>query len=81
MKKLTVLILLLAVFLLPACAYIPQAISTLEKVHDAELAGYEKGLCDKASSGAVRRRYGLNSPKAVARRVLCGYTDGTGVAK
>lgn len=76
------LVLMLAFILtMTGCSYLPQAVSTLEKVHDAKLDAAEKAYCNGVSEAAVYRRYGLNSKKAIARRVLCGFSGGGSIAE
>jgi len=70
MKIITISILIL---FFSGCSYLPTIEAGLIKIHDNELSIAEKAFCGGVTDSAVYRRYGLNSPKAIARRVVCGY--------
>ena len=66
-------IVIAAALLLSGCAAVQEAYERGARANDATLEGAERTLCYVVSYGAVVRRYGLNTQKAKARRILCGY--------
>ena len=57
---------------LTGCSTLNAAWNYGAAANDKALSSAEAIICKGASSGAISRRYGLNSERARARRILCG---------
>ncbi len=71
----------LVLLVLTGCSYLPSVVDAKIKINDSKLQAAELVMCGDVSDGALYRRYGLNSKRAIGRRNMCGYTGGDTVIK